>query len=108
MNSNFLKNALVLGLLSAIGPFAIDMYLPALPSIGHTLGASPGAVQASPAVPGGPGAPVAASPAASPSADAATPESDPAAKKKRGFFGRLFLGNPKESPEKPKPPKPNQ
>jgi DHA1 family bicyclomycin/chloramphenicol resistance-like MFS transporter len=47
MKSSFLKNAVVLGLLSAIGPFAIDMYLPALPSIGHTLGASPGAVQAS-------------------------------------------------------------
>jgi DHA1 family bicyclomycin/chloramphenicol resistance-like MFS transporter len=47
MNSSFLKNALVLGLLSAIGPFAIDMYLPALPSIGQTLGASTGAVQAS-------------------------------------------------------------
>jgi hypothetical protein len=33
--------AIVLGLLSAIGPFAIDMYLPALPSIGkdlHTAG----------------------------------------------------------------------
>ncbi|HEY4319236.1 MAG TPA: multidrug effflux MFS transporter [Herbaspirillum sp.] len=47
MNSSFYKNALVLGLLSAIGPFAIDMYLPALPSIGQTLGASTGAVQAS-------------------------------------------------------------
>jgi DHA1 family bicyclomycin/chloramphenicol resistance-like MFS transporter len=46
MNSSFLKNALVLGLLSAIGPFAIDMYLPALPSIGQSLGASPSAVQA--------------------------------------------------------------
>ncbi|RYX92746.1 MAG: Bcr/CflA family efflux MFS transporter [Comamonadaceae bacterium] len=39
--------ALVLGLLSAIGPFAIDMYLPALPTIGKTLGASVSAVQAS-------------------------------------------------------------
>jgi DHA1 family bicyclomycin/chloramphenicol resistance-like MFS transporter len=39
--------ALVLGLVSAVGPFAIDMYLPALPSIGQSLGASPGAVQAS-------------------------------------------------------------
>ena len=47
MNSSFYKNALVLGLLSAIGPFAIDMYLPALPSIGVTLNASTGAVQAS-------------------------------------------------------------
>ncbi|WP_076593096.1 multidrug effflux MFS transporter [Herminiimonas arsenitoxidans] len=47
MNTPFLKNALVLGLLSAIGPFAIDMYLPALPSIGQTLGASTSGVQAS-------------------------------------------------------------
>lgn len=47
MNSHFFKTALVLGLLSAIGPFAIDMYLPALPSIGQSLGASMSAVQAS-------------------------------------------------------------
>ena len=47
MQSHFLRTALVLGLLSAIGPFAIDMYLPALPSIGGSLGASAGAVQAS-------------------------------------------------------------
>lgn len=47
MHTNFFKTALVLGLLSAIGPFAIDMYLPALPSIGQSLGASMGAVQAS-------------------------------------------------------------
>ncbi|MDO9405870.1 MAG: multidrug effflux MFS transporter [Polaromonas sp.] len=47
MKSNFLRTALVLGLLSAIGPFAIDMYLPALPSIGKTLGTSMAAVQAS-------------------------------------------------------------
>ena len=39
--------ALVLGLLSAIGPFAIDMYLPALPAIGSSLGAQIGAVQMS-------------------------------------------------------------
>jgi DHA1 family bicyclomycin/chloramphenicol resistance-like MFS transporter len=43
----FLKMALVLGLLSAIGPFAIDMYLPALPAIGASLGASIPAVQMS-------------------------------------------------------------
>jgi len=43
--SPFLKMALVLGLLSAIGPFAIDMYLPALPAIGSSLGADVGAVQ---------------------------------------------------------------
>jgi len=39
--------ALVLGLVSAIGPFAIDMYLPALPSIGASLGADLHSVQAS-------------------------------------------------------------
>lgn len=47
MTSQFFKTALVLGLLSAIGPFAIDMYLPALPSIGRSLGASMTAVQTS-------------------------------------------------------------
>jgi MFS transporter, DHA1 family, multidrug resistance protein len=29
--TRFLRIAIVLGLLSAIGPYAIDMYLPALP-----------------------------------------------------------------------------
>jgi DHA1 family bicyclomycin/chloramphenicol resistance-like MFS transporter len=43
--SGYLKMALILGLLSAIGPFAIDMYLPALPEIGASLGAEVGAVQ---------------------------------------------------------------
>ena len=47
MGAGFLRTALVLGLLSAIGPFAIDMYLPALPSIGQSLHASVHAVQAS-------------------------------------------------------------
>jgi len=47
MRSSFFRTALVLGLLSAIGPFAVDMYLPALPSIGQSLSASTGAVQAS-------------------------------------------------------------
>lgn len=47
MQNSFLRAALVLGLLSAIGPFAIDMYLPALPSIGKSMGASMGQVQAS-------------------------------------------------------------
>ena len=47
MKNNFFRAALVLGLLTAIGPFAIDMYLPALPSIGKSLGASIGGVQAS-------------------------------------------------------------
>ncbi len=45
MLTPYLKIALVLGLLSAIGPFAIDMYLPALPDIGRSLGAEVGAVQ---------------------------------------------------------------
>jgi MFS transporter, DHA1 family, multidrug resistance protein len=43
----FFRIALILGLLSAIGPFAIDMYLPALPSIGHDLGAPDNLVQMS-------------------------------------------------------------
>lgn len=38
--------AVVLGLLSAVGPFAIDLYLPALPAIGAALGASVAEVQA--------------------------------------------------------------
>lgn len=45
MSSNFAKNAIVLGLLSAIGPFAIDMYLPALPAIATDLQASTAATQ---------------------------------------------------------------
>lgn len=45
MLTRYLKMALILGLLSAIGPFAIDMYLPALPDIGRSLGAEVGAVQ---------------------------------------------------------------
>lgn len=47
MTSRFMKAALVLGLLSAIGPFAIDMYLPALPAIGKSLNASENLVQVS-------------------------------------------------------------
>ncbi|KFC66326.1 Drug resistance transporter, Bcr/CflA subfamily [Devosia sp. LC5] len=47
MNPTILRAALVLGLLSAIGPFAIDMYLPALPAIGASLGADTAGVQAS-------------------------------------------------------------
>jgi MFS transporter, DHA1 family, multidrug resistance protein len=45
--SSLLRHALILGLLSAIGPFAIDMYLPALPAIGLALGADTRQVQAS-------------------------------------------------------------
>lgn len=47
MTSRFLRIALVLGLLTAVGPFAIDMYLPALPSIGADLNADTVAVQMS-------------------------------------------------------------
>ena len=47
MKSSLLRFAVVLGLLSAIGPFAIDMYLPALPSIGADFGVGTSAVQAS-------------------------------------------------------------
>jgi len=47
MTSRFLKIALVLGLLSAVGPFAIDMYLPALPAIGQALNADSASVQMS-------------------------------------------------------------
>jgi DHA1 family bicyclomycin/chloramphenicol resistance-like MFS transporter len=45
MSSSFARNAIVLGLLSAIGPFAIDMYLPALPTIAADLDASTAATQ---------------------------------------------------------------
>ena len=45
MITPYTRNAIVLGLLSAIGPFAIDMYLPALPTIAADLKASPAAVQ---------------------------------------------------------------
>jgi DHA1 family bicyclomycin/chloramphenicol resistance-like MFS transporter len=47
MKSAFLRNALVLGTLSAIGPFAIDMYLPAFPAIARDLQADISAVQMS-------------------------------------------------------------
>jgi DHA1 family bicyclomycin/chloramphenicol resistance-like MFS transporter len=42
---SFARNAIVLGLLSAIGPFAIDMYLPALPAIAADFQASAQATQ---------------------------------------------------------------
>ena len=47
MTSGFLRLAVILGLISAVGPFAIDMYLPALPSIGQDLGTTTAAVQMS-------------------------------------------------------------
>ena len=45
MNRSLARNAIVLGLLSAVGPFAIDMYLPALPSIAAEFKASDAATQ---------------------------------------------------------------
>ena len=47
MKPGFLRMAIVLGLLSSIGPFAIDMYLPALPAIGLALRTDMHAVQLS-------------------------------------------------------------
>lgn len=38
MSQSIARPALILGLLSCIGPFAIDMYLPAMPAIGDALG----------------------------------------------------------------------
>jgi DHA1 family bicyclomycin/chloramphenicol resistance-like MFS transporter len=46
MKRDMLKMALVLGSLSWLGPFAIDMYLPAMPVIADDLGASVPAAQA--------------------------------------------------------------
>ncbi len=37
-DNSLIKNALILGLMTAMGPFAIDMYLPALPVIEDVLG----------------------------------------------------------------------
>lgn len=45
MTASLLRPALVLGLLSSVGPFAIDMYLPAMPDIGADLGTSVAAMQ---------------------------------------------------------------
>ncbi|MGV8939849.1 MAG: multidrug effflux MFS transporter [Allorhizobium sp.] len=47
MQNRIFSHALVLGLLSAIGLFAIDMYLPSLPAIAIDLHADSAAVQAS-------------------------------------------------------------
>lgn len=38
MRDPLFRMALVLGLLSAVGPFAIDMYLPAMPQVAQDLG----------------------------------------------------------------------
>ena len=45
--ASYYRLAIVLGALSAMGPLAIDMYLPALPTISRDLGASASAVQLS-------------------------------------------------------------
>ena len=47
MNNKIFKAGVVLGLLSVIGPFAIDMYLPTLPAIGKALSADTAQVQLS-------------------------------------------------------------
>jgi DHA1 family bicyclomycin/chloramphenicol resistance-like MFS transporter len=38
---SIIRDALILGLVTAIGPFAVDMYLPSLPLIGASLNTSP-------------------------------------------------------------------
>jgi DHA1 family bicyclomycin/chloramphenicol resistance-like MFS transporter len=45
--TDYLRTVVILGALTAMGPLAIDMYLPALPSIARDLQASPVLVQAS-------------------------------------------------------------
>lgn len=45
MKTSYARNAIVLGLLAAVGPFAIDMYLPALPTIAADLHATTAATQ---------------------------------------------------------------
>lgn len=47
MDRTVFRAGLILGLLSVIGPFAIDMYLPTLPAIARSLSADTAAVQAS-------------------------------------------------------------
>jgi len=46
MPPSMLRSALVLGLLSIVGPFAIDMYLPAMPAIATDLSTGESQVQA--------------------------------------------------------------
>ena len=45
MKPSFARSAIILGLLSCVGPFAIDMYLPALPAVAADLDASIASVQ---------------------------------------------------------------
>jgi MFS transporter, DHA1 family, multidrug resistance protein len=46
-SQSYYRLALILGALTAVGPLAIDMYLPSLPTIAREFGVSAGAVQAS-------------------------------------------------------------
>src|SRR4051812_40885205 len=46
MKTSFARSAIVLGLLTAVGPFAIDMYLPALPTIAADLHTTESGAQA--------------------------------------------------------------
>jgi len=46
MQPGFVRTALVLGILSCVGPVSIDMYLPAMPQIAQALGADSASVQA--------------------------------------------------------------
>jgi len=45
MTASYARNAIVLGLLVAVGPFAIDMYIPALPTIAADLATTTAATQ---------------------------------------------------------------
>lgn len=45
MSRGLFRSAAILGLLSAVGPFAIDMYLPALPNVADDLGSPIAAAQ---------------------------------------------------------------
>tara|TARA_R110002111_G_scaffold17411_9_gene43682 strand:- start:1341 stop:2552 length:1212 start_codon:yes stop_codon:yes gene_type:complete len=45
MSHGLFRSAAILGLLSAVGPFAIDMYLPALPNVAEDLGSPIAAAQ---------------------------------------------------------------
>ncbi|MCY6379185.1 multidrug effflux MFS transporter [Hoeflea prorocentri] len=45
MSAGMLRSALILGLLSCVGPLSIDMYLPALPTVADHLDSTVGAVQ---------------------------------------------------------------
>ncbi len=46
MQPGFVRSAVVLGLLSCVGPIAIDMYLPALPALAEDFGTDIASVQA--------------------------------------------------------------